>query len=52
MKSQLNVRVDDEMREAIDAYREKYGVEYNLREVSDAVRHMLGRTLRSEGMLK
>lgn len=51
MTTQLNVRVDAEIREGIERYRAKYQDEYELRELSDAVRHMLKRVLREEGLL-
>ena len=49
--AQLNVRVDGVMRQAVEEYRKKYGTEYNLREMADAVRHMLGRVLKDEGLI-
>lgn len=51
MKSQINVRVDDEMRAGIDAYRTRYKGEHGLTEMADAVRHMLHRVLREEGLV-
>jgi hypothetical protein len=50
MKQQINVRVDDELRAGIDAYRKKYHGQHNLPEMADAVRHMLRRILREEGL--
>lgn len=52
MATQLNVRVDQEIRDGIEAYRTKYGSQFELRELSDAIRHMLKRVLREEGMFK
>lgn len=49
--AQINVRVDATMRQAIDGYRQRYAADHNLREMADAVRHMLGRVLREEGLL-
>lgn len=51
MAAQLNVRVDAHIREAIERYRAKYQDDHELRELSDAVRHMLKKVLRAEGLL-
>jgi len=51
MSTQLNVRVDARIRSGIEAYRAKYKDDYELREVSDAVRHILKKALRAEGLL-
>ena len=51
LEAQLNVRVDAVMRQAVEEYRKRYGAEYNLREMADAVRHMLGRVLKDEGLM-
>ncbi len=50
MTTQLNVRVDAEIREGIERYRAKYQDQFELRELSDAVRHMLKKVLRDEGL--
>jgi hypothetical protein len=47
LKIQLNVRIDESTRKAIEAYRQKFA----LGEVSDAARHILKRVLRDEGLL-
>jgi hypothetical protein len=51
MATQLNVRVDDKIRQGIEAYRVRYKDDYELRELSDAVRHILKKALRAEGLL-
>lgn len=49
--TQLSVRIDDDVRAGIEKYREKFKHQAELREISDAVRHMLKRVLREEGLL-
>ena len=51
MSMQLNVRVERRIRAGIEAYRARYEYEYELRELSDAVRHILKKALRAEGLL-
>lgn len=48
MERQLNVRVDDETHAGVEAYRKRH----DLREASDAVRQIIRRVLRDEGILK
>jgi hypothetical protein len=48
----LRVRITPEVRGGIEAYQKKYGGEAELHELSDAVRHMLKRVLREDGLLK
>lgn len=48
MKSQLNVRIDADVRAGIEAYKEKH----DLQELSDAARHIIKRVLKEEGLLK
>ncbi|HEV2292243.1 MAG TPA: hypothetical protein VGR35_00210 [Tepidisphaeraceae bacterium] len=45
---QLNVRIDETLRDALDSYRAKSELE----DLSDATRHLLRRTLKSQGFLK
>lgn len=51
MTKQLNVRVDDELSKAVGKYQERHRREFNLRETSDAVRHILQKVLVEEGLL-
>jgi hypothetical protein len=44
---QLNVRIDDALRDAL----EKYRVRHELDALSDATRHALKRLLRGDGLL-
>jgi hypothetical protein len=48
----LHVRISEDVRAGIEAYQKKYGDVAELHELSDAVRHMLKRVLREEGLLK
>lgn len=52
LTDQLNLRVERWMRKGVERYQAKYGEEKNLSEVSDAVRDMLKRVLKAEGLDK
>ncbi len=51
LERQLNVRVDAAFYAALEQYRSSHAVEVNLPAVSDAARFIIGRVLRSEGLL-
>ena len=52
MNVKVNFRITPDLRSGIEAYQEKYRDQHELPEMSDAIRHMLKRVLREEGLLK